>query len=128
MENKEQLLHELASPEELAVDEAAIEEPDTYYDFGKITRLSSWARTVSFVFLGLLVLLVAGDVFILGWAFIRGTLGIDPWFQVVTSLVPILSAGFFCVLLQIISEAVYVLLDIEDNTRQAVTLLENRLK
>jgi hypothetical protein len=101
---------------------------NTFYDFDRISTISSWARGVSRVFLGLLVLLIIVDVLAVWRSFSNVRLGIDPWLLIVTSLVPILSAGFFCVLLQAIAEGLYVLLDIEDNTRQAVTLLENHLK
>jgi predicted RND superfamily exporter protein len=93
------------------------EQPDTYHDHEAMIRIAMNAQRMSGVFLvffgavGVLIL-----VFVY-WYF-RGQLQLlQLIIYSLTALVPFLLGGFFWIASKILSEWVYILMDIEDNTR-----------
>ena len=99
------------------------EEPDTYFNFDRLNRVAYQARILSW-FAAVLgaVLLVANllPIFQLGLELGQAV----P--TVLNALLVVLIIGFLFVVLQGISETIYVLLDIEDNTRRAAEALEEK--
>jgi predicted RND superfamily exporter protein len=93
------------------------EQPDTYHDHDTMIRIAMNAGRMSGVFLvffGALGVLILVFVY---WYF-RGQLQLlQLIIYSLTALVPLLLGGFFWITTKILSEWVYVLLDIEDNTR-----------
>ncbi len=105
-----------------ATDAANVEgEPDTYFNFDRLSRIAYQARVLSWFAAGLgAVLLVANLLPIF-------QLGLDLGQAVPTvlnALLVVLIIGFLFVVLQGISESIYVLLDIENNTRRAAEAVE----
>jgi hypothetical protein len=91
---------------------------DTYHDQDSLTRIAVYAERVSWLFL-VLTLIVAGVVFYLIYLTASGQIGYEQLLlNIPTYLVPFFLGGFFWILLRLISEGVYILMDIEDNTRQ----------
>jgi len=94
------------------------EKPDTYHDQEKLIRLAGTAGRISWLFLVLFV--VAGLIIVyLGWYFISNHMAIEQFFLTLpTFMVPFFLGGFFWIALKLISEGIYILMDIEDNTRR----------
>jgi hypothetical protein len=91
---------------------------DTYHDQDSLTRIAVYAERISWVFLALTIL-VAGVIFYLIYLTATGRIGTEQLMLNLPSyLVPFFLGGFFWVLLRLISEGTYILMDIEDNTRQ----------
>jgi hypothetical protein len=107
------------------------EDEDTYHEFNKVVRISSLAKVFSWISLGFAVVLLIADVFLVV-ATLSGATGLDRGYLImqtldtsVRSFLPILFGGFFFVLLQAISEGVYIWLDIEGNTRHSAAVLDD---
>ena len=106
------------------------EDEDTYHEFDRVVRIASVAKVFSWISLGVCLLLIALDVFLVSSA-VSGAAALPPydpsyivartWNAIATSAIPILFSGFFFVLLQAVSEGIYILLDIEDNTRRTAS-------
>ena len=104
-------------------------EKDVYHDFDKLTRISTLAKTISWIFLGASVLVLVGDVIIIMQQVGHGRNVFEiVWVQFVSTLVPILWSGFFFLILQAVAEGIYVLLDIEDNTHRVAVLHEKQFE
>jgi hypothetical protein len=94
------------------------EKSDTYHNQDTLMRVAVYAERISWLFL-VLTLLVAGVVFYLIYLTATGRIGSEQLLLNIPSyLVPFFLGGFFWILLRLISEGVYILMDIEDNTRQ----------
>jgi hypothetical protein len=94
------------------------QDEDTYHNFNRLTRIASWASILSWLFLGVAALLIVG-----GFLAAFGELTrFGPDSFVISSLLFlwVLVSAFFFVVLQAIAEGIYLLMDIEDNTRQAI--------
>ncbi len=94
------------------------EVPDTYHDRQTLSKISVHADRLSLVFL---ILFVAVAVFIgsLIYRYATGRMVEDQFFAFfLYALVPLLLGGFFWIALRAISEGIYLMMDIEDNTRQ----------
>lgn len=95
-----------------------LEKPDTYHDQDKLTRLADNSSKISWLFLALGIG-VALIIFYLLYLTFKGQIGIENFFLSLPSfLIPLILALFFWIASRLISEGVYVLMDIEDNTRQ----------
>jgi len=94
------------------------EKPDTYHDPKKLMRLADIAGGISWLFLFLFV--VVGLIIVyLGWYFYSNHMAIEQFFLTLpTFLVPFFLGGFFWIVSKLISEGIYILMDIEDNTRR----------
>jgi hypothetical protein len=91
---------------------------DTYHDQDSMTRIAVYAERISWLFLAL-TLIVAGVIFYLIYLTATGRIGTEQLMLNIPSyLVPFFLGGFFWIILRLISEGVYILMDIEDNTRQ----------
>jgi H+/Cl- antiporter ClcA len=93
-------------------------EPDTYHDQKALMRLAQIAEWISWLFF---VIFVVCGVIIGYFAYyvIHNHLAIEQFaFALPPFLVPFLLGGFIWIVLMLASEATYVLMDIEDNTRR----------
>ena len=96
-------------------------EPDTYHDQKTMTRIAVYASRLSLLFLALF-LLVGAVIAMFIWWYISGRSGFVLEIFIaymMYALAPFILSGFFWIALQFISEGIYLLLDIEDNTRSA---------
>lgn len=92
-------------------------EPDTYHDRQTLSTISVHADRLSLLFL-ILFVAVAIFIFTLIWRYATGRMVEDQFFAYfLYALVPLLLGGFFWVALRAISEGIYLMMDIEDNTR-----------
>jgi hypothetical protein len=92
--------------------------PDTYHDQKALIRIADIAGWISWLFLVLFVV-VAGIIGYLVYYFIANHIAFEQFLLTLpTFLVPFFLGGFFWIGLKVIDEAIYVLLDIEDNTRR----------
>lgn len=109
----------MATEQEVVVTEVLVEEDeDTYHDYKSISNIAMIANVMAWV---LLILSIAG-LFILGvviWD-ARASIGGNSSgiFSVVSAIVPFFPGFFFFVVLKAIAEGLYVLIDIEANTRR----------
>ncbi len=98
--------------------EVTEEQADTYHDPDTMLRLAMNAERMSTMFLVLFGIVGVLILVFIYWYF-RGQLQL---LQVIiyslTALVPFLLGGFFWIASKMISEWVYILMDIEDNTRR----------
>lgn len=96
------------------------EESMTYHNFDRLTRVASWAALLSWCFLGLgAVMLILNVVSLVQQMGPLGA-GMQPLMMLasfLSSFLTVFISLFFFVLLQAVAEGIYVLLDIEDNTR-----------
>jgi hypothetical protein len=92
--------------------------PDTYNNFDRAARISSLARTLSWVCMGLFALLLVADGMLIGGAVGYPELGSYIRQTLVASILPIvLCVGGFVVLRAVSERLLYVLPDVEENTR-----------
>lgn len=92
--------------------------PDTYHDQKKLTRLADIADILSWFFL-LIFVLSAGIIVYLIYYFYKNHAPLEQFFLNLPSfLVPLVVGGFAWIVLKLVSEGVYLLMDIEDNTRK----------
>ncbi len=92
--------------------------PDTYHDQGALERIANIAGWMSWLFLVLFV--VCGMIIAyFGYYFYKNQGTFETFvLSIPNFLVPFFLAGFIWIALKVISEAVYLLMDIEDNTRR----------
>jgi hypothetical protein len=91
---------------------------DTYHDQDSMMRIAVYAARIAWLFL-VLTLIVAGVIGYLIYLTATSRIGTEQLLLNIPSyLVPFFLGGFFWILLRLISEGVYILMDIEDNTRQ----------
>jgi hypothetical protein len=94
------------------------EKPDTYHDPKKLTRFADIAGGLSWFFLVLFVITV-GIIGYFAWFFYTNHSAIENFlYNLPTFLVPFFLSLFFWITLKLISEGIYILMDIEDNTRR----------
>jgi len=95
-----------------------VQKPDTYHDPDKLTQFANIADILSWVFLFIFAV-SAGIIVYLIYYFYKNHAPLEQYFLNLPSfLVPLIVGGFAWVVLKLISEGVYILMDIEDNTRQ----------
>ena len=95
------------------------DEEDVYHSFGRLMSVASWAAALSWLFLGLAVLLLlaaASSLYQLALS-VRGFDTGTAMVQFIAQAVAALVCAFFFVLSQAVGQVIYVLLDIEENTR-----------
>jgi hypothetical protein len=93
-------------------------EPDTYHDQKALMRLAEIANRISWLFL-FFFLVVGGVILYLVWLTIKARIGVEQFFlNLPNYLTPFFIGGFIWIALMLISEAIYLLMDIEDNTRR----------
>jgi hypothetical protein len=93
-------------------------EPDTYHDQKVLIRWAEIADRISWIFLFLFVV-VGGIIVYLGYYSYTNHIKIEQFlFALPPFLVPLILGLFLWVGLKLFSEAVYLLMDIEDNTRR----------
>ncbi|HKZ84167.1 MAG TPA: hypothetical protein VJ793_10985 [Anaerolineae bacterium] len=101
-------------------------EHDTYYNLAQLTRIAYLARVLSWFSVGLGAVLLTINLLPLiqqpGLNFVQYV----P--TLVNALLIVLISGFFFVVLQGVSGGVYVLMDIEDNTRRTAEAMEASLE
>jgi len=98
--------------------DTAEQKPDTYFDEVKLSRFADIADIISWFFLFLFVL-TGGIIIYLIWYFHKNHIGLEQFFlNLPPFLVPFIICGFAWIVLKLISEGVYLLMDIENNTRQ----------
>ncbi len=100
-------------------------EPDTYHDLSIVVRIAKAAKTIGWAILGLVAIYILLDAVFLVFRlppfnYQDATFDQGVAFNLVRSwMFPVLYGGFFFVILQAVGEGLYILLDIEDNTRGA---------
>jgi hypothetical protein len=94
------------------------EDEDTYHDYKSISNIAMIANVMAWVLLAFSVigLIVLGVVIYEARASIGGTS--NGIFSVVSAIVPFFPGFFFFVVLRAVAEGLYVLMDIEANTRK----------
>lgn len=98
--------------------------PDTYHDPDKLTVFANIADIMSWVFLFIFVL-TGGIIIYLIWYFYKNHAPLEQFFlNLPTFLVPFIVGGFAWIVLKLVSEGIYLLMDIEDNTRQKPSVKE----
>jgi hypothetical protein len=103
--------------DDLTVTNKEAEAPDTYHDQDKLMRISGNANRMSLFFLVLFLIVVILLGIILWW-YISGRATLDQFiYYFLIGLVPLFLGGFFWIALGSISEGIYLLMDLEDNTR-----------
>jgi len=100
---------------------APAEEFETYSDKQTLFTIASRAKTISSFFIGLFILIVLANVVL----FLQASSSLGSLVQGLTLMLfslalPLLICGFFWVVLQAIGEGIYLLMDIEENTRQGM--------
>ena len=110
-----------ADPENVVVETVEIvevDDEDTYHDSKSISSIAMIANVMAWVILVLTVIgiIVLGVVIYDARATIGGTA--NGIFSVVSAVVPFFPGFFFFVALKAIAEGLYVLIDIEANTRR----------
>ena len=94
------------------------QKPDTYHEQQKLTRLADIADILSWIFL-VIFLLVFGTIVYFIYYFYKNHAPIEQYlFNIQSILIPFILSGFAWIVLKIISEGTYLLMDIEDNTRR----------
>jgi hypothetical protein len=96
-----------------------VAEPDTYHDQKALMRLAEIADRTAWLFL---FLFVAVGIIIGYFVYytITNHISIEQFaFTLPTFLAPFFLGGFIWIALKLIAEAVYLLMDIEDNTRRS---------
>jgi formate hydrogenlyase subunit 3/multisubunit Na+/H+ antiporter MnhD subunit len=102
----------------IAADNKKDEKPDTYHDQDALIRIAVNADRIAwlfFVLFGVVGVLIV--VFV--WWYFSGKLNISQLIiYFLTALVPFFLGGFFWIASRVISEGLYLLMDVEDNTRR----------
>ena len=92
-------------------------EPDTFHDQGRLIRLSVNANRISLVFLILFFIVVIALIYLL-WQLVSSHASLEQIiYYFLIGIVPLFLGGLGWIGLQFISEGIYMLMDIEDNTR-----------
>jgi hypothetical protein len=90
---------------------------DTYHNQKALIRIADIAGWLSWLFLFLFVV-VAGIIGYLVYYFIANQIAFEQFLLTLpTFLVPLFLGGFFWIGLKVIDETIYLLLDIEENSR-----------
>jgi len=90
---------------------------DTYHEQEALLSIATTAGWLSWVFLALTVV-VGGVILYLVYLTATTRVALEQFMlNLPTYLVPLFLGGFFWIVLRLISEGVYLLMDIEDNTR-----------
>ncbi len=100
---------------ELSEEDDDSDETDTYANLSSTVRLASWSNYLSWFFLAYAAFNVVANVVSL---VNNRTYDASALISFVSSLLIPLLAGFFCVFLKGVSHSLYLLMDIEDNTRR----------
>jgi hypothetical protein len=113
-----------ADPEDIVVEDVQIveelDDADTYHDSKSISSIATIANVMAWVILVISVIgvVVFGVVVYDARATIATPNGI---FSVISALVPFFTGFFFFVALKALAEGLYVMIDIEANTRRPVS-------
>ncbi len=91
---------------------------DLYHDESKLMRIAGWANAVSWIILVIAAIFSLTVVFlqIRQGAFQAGVNGI---LGIISNLFILLVGGFFFIMLQAISEGIYLIMDIEEHLRRS---------
>lgn len=90
---------------------------DTYHDRDTLIRLAVNADRISGLFIALTAI-TGLIILVFLWWYLSGRLQMEQFiFYFLTAVVPFLLGGFFWIGSKLISEGIYILMDIEDNTR-----------
>lgn len=93
------------------------EKSDTYHNQETLMRISTSASRMAGFFI-VLLLILASIMGIIVWWYVTGRATLDQFiYYFLAALVPLFLGGFFWIALRAISESIYLLMDIEDNTR-----------
>jgi hypothetical protein len=94
------------------------EEPDTYHNQETLMRISATAGRMAGLFLVLLLVIASVLGIVVSW-YITGRATLEQFiYYFLAALVPLFLGGFFWIALRSISEGIYLLMDVEDNTRR----------
>jgi hypothetical protein len=94
------------------------EKPDIFHDREKLIHIADNANRISWLFLVFFVVVAVIIGVLLYWYFTKVINLPGLILYSLTALVPFFVSGFFWIASQFISEGVYLLMDIEDNTRR----------
>lgn len=104
--------------EEVVIAEVEEPEADTYHDYKTISNIAMIANVLAWV----LLVLTVGGLIVLGVVIYdaRASIGSSASgiFSVINAIVPFFPGFFFFVVLKAVAEGLYVLVDIEANTRK----------
>jgi hypothetical protein len=113
---KERIAQEpTAKNNDLTEEDSDSDETDTYANLSSTVRLASWSNYLSWFFLAYAAFNVIANVVSL---VNNKTYDASSLISFVSSLLIPLLGGFFCVFLKGVSHSLYLLMDIEDNTRR----------
>jgi hypothetical protein len=88
---------------------------DRYHTPENLFRIASWSNILSWVILAISVVIIIGNLFQqFQQGFPPGLMGV---LYFASLIIPLLVGAFFFIFLQAIAEGIYVLMDIEENTR-----------
>jgi hypothetical protein len=110
-------------PEQTQPDESE-QEDEKYHDAERLIKIASWAILLSWGFLAFAVLLVLLNMGLIIVSFSAPSNLFDlvgTSFRIVASFLTPLVSLFFFILLRAIAEGIYLLMDVEVNTRDATT-------
>jgi hypothetical protein len=100
-----------------------VEEEETFYNYKHLTNIASWAKLLSWIVLVLGVVFLFAIIAVVVQIFPQFSSGTSP-VQVLPSILTYVMYGFLCgflfVILQAVAEGIYVLMDIEENTKKAI--------
>ncbi len=91
---------------------------DTFYDFDRVERIANWAGWLSWFFLALPIFVFAFNIYVTWDPREPRFLLTGIVYAFASTGLTLIIGGLAFILLQAISESIYVLLDIEANTRQ----------
>ena len=113
------------APERESSKRAVAKQTDTYYDPARFSGVATHATMLSWAFLILAVLILVADLaYFIRQAQTGNLLNILP--TMLSSLLTVMVGLFFFVFLRAIAEGIYVLMDIEDNSRRGEEVLEEQ--
>ena len=98
--------------------EEASDPVGTYYDPEKLTRVATFAKSLAWAVIVLFGLLVVFLVIVLMQTFSSTNVLMSVLQILIVLLLPLVYCGISWVMLQAVGEGIYVLMDIEDNTRR----------
>jgi hypothetical protein len=109
----------IPTDQQSAGNEEISEEADTYYDKQHMLRIASYAKNLA-VLVAILfgLILIWGVVSLYSAVFSTSSTAPSGFFSLSVVLASVIYCGFFWIVLQLIGEGVYILMDIEENTRQ----------
>ncbi len=90
---------------------------DLYHDEAKLMRVAGWANAVAWIILALAAIFsLSGVILQIQQGALR--LGINGILGLISTLFILLVGGFFFIILQAISEGIYLFMDIEEHLRK----------